>query len=95
MLDSNPQAKRAAVACSAFTAVVILINIYFRVEFGVCPAYEALDSFELEEFTGVWFELQRDVNFAPSTGWCNFVMYEARAEGGFTVEDVELVNNRS
>ena len=93
MLSSNPQAKRAAVFCSAFTAAVILINIYLRISIGVCPAYEALDSFEVEDFTGVWYELQRDVNFAPSTGECVTATYLARDEGGVTVENNEMVDN--
>ena len=93
MLNSNPQAKKAATCCTAFTALVILINIYFRVTIGVCPAYEPLDSFVVEDFTGVWYELQRDVNFAPSSGECVTAEYLARAEGGVTVENNEMVDN--
>ena len=43
--------------------------------------------------TDVWYELQRDVNFAPSTGECVTAEYLARAEGGVTVENNEFVNN--
>ena len=92
MIKENPEVIKAAKACTVFTVVVILLNLYFRVTSGVCPAYQPLDTFNVEDFTGVWYELQRDVNFAPSSGECVTAEYQLRAEGGVTVENNELVN---
>ena len=54
MIKSNPSARTAAIACTAFTAVIFLLMMYFRVSNGVCPVLEPLESFDVERYTGVW-----------------------------------------
>ena len=75
--------------CTGFTVVVFILNIYGRIATGACPAYEPLDSFDAEKFTGVWYELQRDVNFRSSSGECVTAQYELRGEQA----GVSVVNN--
>ena len=76
MIKSNKSARRAAYVCTAFTAIVIITNIVGRLATGVCPAYQPLDSFDVEAYTGVWYELENDNNFGDID--CVTAQYELR-----------------
>ena len=63
MIKNNASARRAALVCTVFTSIVSIAFLYGRVASGVCPIYEPLDSFDVESYTGTWYELQRDIEF--------------------------------
>lgn len=65
VVKQSNQSKIRAVkwACSGFTAAVSLAHLYGRAVSGVCPVYEPLDSYDVESYTGIWYELQRDKQF--------------------------------
>ena len=78
---------------AVFTGVHFLITIYARLTTGSCPRYEPLEDFSAEDFTGVWYEMERDVNFRPSSGDCVTAQYELRdGQDGVSVTNNEVVD---
>ena len=60
MTKMSESAMKAAKVMTGLTSILFVFYIYGRLVSDVCPAYEPLDSFDVERFKGVWYELQRD-----------------------------------
>ena len=91
MIKNNASARRAALVCTVFTSIVAIAFLYGRVVSGVCPIYEPLDSFDVESYTGIWYELQRDKEFMSGYGECGTAQYSLREQGGVNVQNSEYV----
>ena len=84
----SQQAQIAAWIMTAATTVFFGGYVYLRAETGLCIRTEALDSFDVERFKGVWYELQRDSAIMFETGECVTAQYGDR-EKGVSVQNTE------
>ena len=82
---------------SGFTLAMLAGYATLRTITGICPHYEALESFDVERFKGVWYELQRDTSIMFETGDCVTAQYGDREQGGVSVQNTEFwpVENRN
>ena len=74
---TNYNVKIAVIAMTIFTALMFFGYIILSiVSGGACPHFEGLESFEVDRYKGVWYELQRDTNIRFETGECITAQYE-------------------
>ena len=92
-MKQNLGVQLSSAVCSLLTAAHIVTFLFLRVENGECPTYVPIDDFDADRYTGLWYELQRDYNFVQSKGECTTAEYLRYAPGGFTVENIQYVNN--
>ena len=78
---------------SAFTGVMLGgYTVLSVITGGSCPIYEPLDSFDPDQFKGVWYELQRDAEISFETGECITAQYGTYAKNDryVSVENTEF-----
>ena len=81
--------KLTAYIMSGFTAVFVVTYVTLRSVVGICPHFDELDSFDVERYKGVWYELKRDKDIVFETGECVTAQYGDREKGGVSVQNSE------